>query len=73
VRIEEFVLEDCQLLVVQVELELQRVIGHPASALEDGHDLVEDVIKLYHDSSRGFQARALASSIPRYVRFGVIA
>jgi hypothetical protein len=49
--IEEFVLEDCKLLVVQVELELQRAIGHPASALEEGHNLVEDIIKIHHGSS----------------------
>jgi hypothetical protein len=34
-------------------LELQRVIGHPASPLEVGHDVVEDVIKLHHDASTG--------------------
>jgi hypothetical protein len=41
VRVEEFVLENRQLLVVQAELELQGVIGHPASLLEEGYDVVE--------------------------------
>jgi hypothetical protein len=62
VRVEEFVLEDRQLLVVQVELELQRAIRHAASALQEGHDLVEDIIKFHHGSSscvsqRGFRWR----------------
>ena len=50
VRVEEFILQDCKLVVIQGELELQRVIGHSAAPLEEGHDLVEDVIKLHHDS-----------------------
>ena len=50
VRVEEFVLEDCQLFVIQAELELQCVIGHSAAPLEEGYDLVEDVIKIHHDS-----------------------
>jgi hypothetical protein len=53
VRVEEFVLEHRQLLVVQAELELQGVIGHPASLLEEGHDVVECGIKIHHDSSTG--------------------
>jgi hypothetical protein len=47
VRIKEFLLEDRQLLVVEVELELQRVIRHPATPLEKSHDLVEDVIQVH--------------------------
>jgi hypothetical protein len=51
VRVEEFVLEDRQLVVVEVELELQGIIGHPASPLQEDRDLVEDVIKIHHASS----------------------
>src|SRR5207244_3187358 len=51
VGVEEFVREDCQLVVVQGELELQGVIGHPAAPLEEGYDLVEDVIQIHHSSS----------------------
>src|SRR4029453_3249366 len=53
VRVEEFVLESRQLLVVQAKLELQGVIGHPAPLLEEGHDMVEYGIKIHHDSSPG--------------------
>jgi hypothetical protein len=51
VGVEEFVLEDSQLLVVEVELELQRVIRHPATPLEKSHDLVEDVIQVHPSPS----------------------
>jgi len=51
VRIKEFFLEDGQLLVVEVELELQRVIRHPATPLEKSHDLVEDVIQVHPSPS----------------------
>src|SRR5262249_34191449 len=49
--VEEFVREDRHLVVVQRELELQRVIGHPAALLEEGHDLVEYGINIHHSSS----------------------
>ena len=51
VRVEEFVLEDRQLFVVEAELEFQCVIGHPAPPLEQGYDLVEDIIKIHGDPS----------------------
>jgi hypothetical protein len=41
VRIEEFLLEDRQVSVVQVKLELQRVVGDPSVAVEPGEDLVK--------------------------------
>ena len=41
VRIEEFLLEDRQVSVVQVKLELQRVVGNPPVAMEPGEGLVE--------------------------------
>jgi hypothetical protein len=39
------------LFVVEAELELQRVIGHSAAQLEQGYDLVEDIIKIHGDPS----------------------
>src|SRR5262249_28639330 len=42
VRIEEFLLEGHQVGVVQVKLELQRLIGDPPVAVEPGESLVED-------------------------------
>src|SRR5262249_39471141 len=41
-RIEEFLLEGCQVGVVQVKLKLQRLVGDPPVALEPGERLVED-------------------------------
>src|SRR5215831_5714452 len=73
VCVDEFVLEDCQLLIVEVELELQRVIRHPAAPLEKSHDLVEDVIQVHpspslpEDSitvSPGLHRRCSVSSLP---------
>ncbi len=52
VRVEEFIFEDRQLVVVQVELKLQRVIGHSATPLEEGHDLVEDVIRTIRSKAK---------------------
>ena len=53
VRIEEFVLEDCQLVVVQVELQRQRPSRSPCrAALERELPLgPEYVIKIHHGSS----------------------
>src|SRR5262249_10998131 len=44
-RVEEFVLEDRQLVVIEVELELHGAIGHAAPALEHGDRLVHDLLK----------------------------
>jgi hypothetical protein len=41
VRIEELLLKDRQVSVVQVKLELQRVVGDPSVAVEPGEGLVE--------------------------------
>jgi hypothetical protein len=41
VRIEEFLLEDRQVSVVQVKLDLQRVVGEPSVAAEPGEGMVE--------------------------------
>jgi hypothetical protein len=41
VRIEEFLLEDCQVSVIEVKLELQRVVGDAPTAVEPGENLVE--------------------------------
>jgi hypothetical protein len=41
VRVEEFLLEDRQVSVVQVKLELQRVVGNPSVAVEPGEGLVK--------------------------------
>src|ERR1051326_6590437 len=50
-RVEEFVLQDRELRVIEVELELQRVIRHSAAPLEQSYDLVEYVVKLHHGTS----------------------
>jgi hypothetical protein len=41
VRIEEFLLEDCQVSVIEVKLELQRVVGDTPTAVEPGENLVK--------------------------------
>jgi len=45
-RIEEFLLEDRQVGVAEVELELQRVVGDTPAAAEQGEDLVEHGVKV---------------------------
>jgi hypothetical protein len=52
-RVEEFILEDRQLVVIEVELELQGAIGHAPPALEHGDRLVEDLLKSHCLPSRG--------------------
>jgi hypothetical protein len=41
VRVEEFLLEDRQVRVVQVELEPQRLVGDPSAAVEPGEGLIK--------------------------------
>ena len=43
--LDEFVLEILQIVVVEVELALERAIGHAPTALEHGDRLVEDLLK----------------------------
>jgi len=45
-RIEEFFLEGRKVGVVQLELELQRVVGDPPAAAEQGENLVEHSVKV---------------------------
>jgi hypothetical protein len=51
-RVEEFVLEDRQLVVIEVELELQGAIGHAPPTLEHGYRLVENLLKGHRLPSR---------------------
>jgi len=41
VQLEKFLLEDCQVSVIEVKLELQRVVGDAPTAVEPGENLVE--------------------------------
>jgi hypothetical protein len=50
VRIEEFVFERLQLVIVQLELELEGSIGDPPATLQHGKGLVEDLLE-GHDRS----------------------
>jgi hypothetical protein len=45
VRVQKFVLERLQVIVVQTELELEGAIGHPASPLEHDHRVIEHLLK----------------------------
>jgi hypothetical protein len=45
---DEFVLEDLQRLVVQLEVKLESAIRDPPSAFEEVHDLVKHVIKIHY-------------------------
>jgi hypothetical protein len=44
VRVEEFFLQRLKSLIVQVELDFERSIGRASTLLEEGYNLVEDVI-----------------------------
>jgi hypothetical protein len=50
-RLDQGFLECLQLLVVELELELEHPIGHPAAALEQGDCLVHDLFKGHHRTS----------------------
>src|SRR5688572_25944097 len=44
-RIEKLVLQGCQVVVVELELELERAKGHPPAALQHGQGVVEDLLE----------------------------
>src|SRR5262249_5209297 len=44
-RVQEFVFQRGELLIIQRELELEGPIGHSPTALEHGERLVEDLLK----------------------------
>src|SRR5262245_17207773 len=64
VRVEEFILQDCKLVVIEGELELQRVIGHSATPLEKSYDLVEDIIQVHPSPFLPERSRAASSGLP---------
>jgi hypothetical protein len=45
VGVEEFILQGCQVVVVELELELECAIGYPPAALQHGKGLVEDLLE----------------------------
>jgi hypothetical protein len=52
-RIEEFVLQGGEVVLVKLELELKSPIRHAPTALEHGNYLVEDLLKGHRPPSRG--------------------
>ena len=52
-RVQEFVLQRGQLLIIQCELELEGPIGHPPAPLHHGKRLVENLLKSHCPPSRG--------------------
>ena len=44
-RVQEFVLQRCQVRVIQLELELEGPVGYATTPLEHGDRLVEDLLK----------------------------
>ncbi len=56
-RLEEFLLEDYQVGVIQVELKLQGIVGDPPAAAEQSEDLVEHGVKVYSHLPRSPRVR----------------
>ena len=52
-RVQEFVLQGGELLIIQRELELEGPIGHPPAPLHHGDRLVENLLKGHRLPSRG--------------------
>jgi hypothetical protein len=44
-RVEKFILQGGQVVVVELELELEGAKGHPSAALQHGKGLVEDLLE----------------------------
>jgi hypothetical protein len=62
VGVEQFFFEGVKLLVIEVELDLQGAIGHPAPLSEENQDVVEHSIKVHHrPSTRASAASAWGS------------
>src|SRR6266511_2492287 len=62
VRIAKFSPEVCEQLIIQGKLPLQRAIGHPPTAAQQGDHLIEHRIKVHHrPSTRASAASARAS------------
>src|SRR6516162_1055885 len=51
-RVQEFVLQCGELLIIQRELELEGPIGHPPAPLHHGDRLVQDLLKGHRPPSR---------------------
>jgi hypothetical protein len=76
VRIEQFFFESIELLVIQVELDLQRSIGHPSSAAEEVDHLIEHRVEVHYRPSTCASAASVCGnqkvmSIPRYISIAV--
>src|SRR5215510_10557350 len=66
-RVEEFVLQGGQLLVIQRELELQSTIGHTAPLAQEGDHLIHDRDKVHLVSPlrlRRQRAPSLTGALP---------
>src|SRR5437867_13201307 len=60
-RLDELFLKRLQVLVVQMKLELEGAIGDPPAGPQQGHDLVQYLIKVHHWPSESASSSALAS------------
>src|SRR5262249_26245632 len=55
-RIQEFVRQRRECLIIQVEVHLECPIGHTLALAEEYHNLIEDSIQVHRSSSRGGDA-----------------
>jgi hypothetical protein len=75
-EVDEQAIEGVELLVIQVELDLQRPIGHPPALLEQGQDVVVHFVEVHHrPSTCASTASACGSqnviSMARYISMAV--
>src|SRR4030095_4998732 len=59
--LDELFFERLQVLIIELELELERTIGDPPAGPQQGHDLIKDLIKVHHRPSESVSSSAIGT------------